>query len=339
MSNKSIEFTAPGVSELLSREVPKPGDGQVLVRVIRSSVSAGTERALISGNPTVSINSYDTVAKFPRRTGGYSSSGVVEEVGEGVTSLKVGDRVAMSWTTHTAFCVCNEERVYKLPDGVSFGAGALVHIATFSAAAIRKCRLEFGESAMVMGLGILGLVAVTILRAAGASPIIATDPVKEKRELALKLGADYALDPFDPDFSKRAKELTGGGVAVAIEVTGKGKGLDGALDCMRRFGRVALLGCTRSSDFSIDYYRKVHGPGITLIGAHTHARPEKESHGGWWTERDEALAIIKLLETGRLDFDSLIEEVHSPKEHKEVYKRLMEEPTFPILQFDWSDME
>jgi threonine dehydrogenase-like Zn-dependent dehydrogenase len=112
-----------------------------------------------------------------------------------------------------------------------------------------------------------------------------------------------------------------------------------ALDCMRKFGRVALLGCTRSSDFSIDYYRKVHGPGITLIGAHTRARPEKESHGGWWTERDEALAIIKLLETGRLDFDSLIEDVRSPKEHKEVYKRLIEEPTFPILQFDWSDMK
>ena len=338
MQNKAIIFTEPGISELICRDVPKLTEKQVLVRVIRSSVSAGTERALISGNPSVSINSHDTVAKFPRYSG-YSSAGIVEEVGEGVTSLEPGDRVAMSWTIHAEFCVCDEERVYKLPNGVTFGAGALVHIATFPAAAIRKCRLEFGESAMVMGLGILGLIAITLLRAAGASPIIATDPVKEKRELALKLGADYALDPYDPDFAKRAKELTDGGVAVAIEVTGKGKGLDGALDCMRKFGRVALLGCTRSSDFSIDYYRKVHGPGITLIGAHTRARPEKESHGGWWTERDEALAIIKLLETGRLDFDSLIEEVSSPQEHKEVYKRLIEEPAFPILQFDWSNIE
>jgi hypothetical protein len=78
---------------------------------------------------------------------------------------------------------------------------------------------------------------------------------------------------------------------VAIEVTGNGGALDGVLDCMARFGRVALLGCTRSSDFTIDYYRKVHGPGITLIGAHTNARPQYESHHGWWTTADDIRAV------------------------------------------------
>ena len=70
-----------------------------------------------------------------------------------------------------------------------------------------------------------------------------------------------------------AKEISNGGVKVGIEVTGVGAALDGILDCMARFGRVALLECTRSSDFTIDYYRKVHGLGITLVGAHTNARP------------------------------------------------------------------
>ena len=109
------------------------------------------------------------------------------------------------------------------------------------------------------------------------------------------------------------------------------------LDCMARFGRVALLGCTRSSDFSIDYYRKVHGPGITLIGAHTNARPLQDSRDGWWSERDDAQAILGLLSGKRLDFKRLIEETHSPAQAPEVFTRLANEPAFPIVQFDWRD--
>jgi len=338
MSNKSIVFTAKNTSEIIDVGSAELKEDEVLVKLVRSAISAGTERANITGDPNTSIYSTELNYSFPRY-GGYSSAGVVEAIGDAVSSVKPGDRVAISWSFHRQYCIQKESRIYKLPDGVSFGAAALVHIATFPAAAIRKCRLEFGESALVMGFGVLGIIALKILRAAGASPIIVADPVKEKRELAIKHGADFALDPLDSDFAKRVKEITDGGVAVAIEVTGIGAGLDGALDCMKKFGRVALLGCTRNSDFSIDYYRKVHGPGITLIGAHTLARPEKESHGGWWTERDEALALINLINTGRLDFDSLIEEVHTPLEHKEVYGRLVKDRSFPIVEFDWSELK
>ena len=226
-----------------------------------------------------------------------------------------------------------------MESSVSFSEGSLIHIATFPMAAVRKCRLEIGEPAIVMGLGVLGLIAVEILRAAGAAPIIAVDPIESKRQKALEIGADYALDPFAKDFAKRVKELTDGGASVAIEVTGKGQGLDMVLDCMRRYGRVALLGCTRSSDFSIDYYRKVHGPGITLIGAHTRARPKQESSGGWWTERDDAQALLKLLSGGRIDLAALVEEVYSPDEAPEVFARLASAPSFPITQFDWSKMK
>lgn len=168
---------------------------------------------------------------------------------------------------------------------------ALWYIACFPAAAIRKCKLEFGESVIVKGLGVLGLIAVKLLAAAGAAPIVAVDPDPAKRRKALEIGADYAFDPFEQDFAKKVKKATGGGAKVAIEVTGKGVALDQVLDCMKRFGRVALLGCTRDSDFSLDYYRKVHGPGITLIGAHTMARPNAESFHGWWCLKDEMRAL------------------------------------------------
>ena len=206
-------------------------------------------------------------------------------------------------------------------------------------AAIRKCRLEIGESAVVMGLGILGLIAVQLLRAAGAVPVIAVDPVESRRKKALELGADAALDPFADGFADRVKQITHGGANVAIEVTGNGKALDQVLDCMVRFGRVALLGCTRHSDFTIDYYHKVHGTGVSLIGAHTMARPKVESSQGMWTQHDDAMSILRLCAAGRLDLRALIEETYSPLEAAGVYERLISEKSFPITQFNWNALD
>lgn len=339
---KRILFTAPCKAELLEAERPAVTPGQAIVRVLVSSISSGTERANVSGEPTVSYAvSLEEATKnihFPR-CGGYSTCGIVEEVGEGKTDLKPGDRVAMSWTTHSQFVSVPFDLIYKLPDNISDAAGALVHIATFPTAAIRKCHTEFGESAIVMGLGVLGLIAVKLLRVAGAVPVIAVDPNPERRAQALKFGADYALDPFAEGFTAKVKELTNGGAKVAIEVTGNGKALDQVLDCMARFGRVALLGCTRHSDFTIDYYRKVHGPGITLVGAHTNARPSSESSNGWWTQRDDALALIKLISLGRLNLEELVEDVRTPEEAPEVYARLCAEKSFPVTQFNWRNLK
>lgn len=332
MTNKSVYFTKPCVAELLDTEIPTIKDNEVLVKIERTTISAGTERANLMGVKNVSINKNEI--PFPRRSG-YSAAGIIEACGKDVQDLKVGQRVACSWTVHAQYCAVRESRAYPLDDCIGFDEGALVHIATFPMAAIRKCHLEMGESAIVMGLGVLGLVAVELLRAAGAYPIIAVDPVESKRKEALEIGADYALDPFAPDFATTVKDMTNGGAHVAIEITGKGQGLDMVLDCMRRFGRVALLGCTRDSNFTIDYYKKVHGPGITLVGAHTNARPKQESSLSWWTEADDAKAILGLLKGKRLDFKRLIAEVHSPKEAPEIYTRLANEPCFPIVQFDW----
>ena len=332
MMNQKIVFTARGVAELLDAPMPTVGDGDVLVKIVRTSISAGTERANLLGD-VYSMRTGKPLG-FPRQCG-YSASGIVEAIGKDVTTVKVGDRVACAWSDLAAYCALPEHRVYRLDDSVGFGAAALIHIATFPIAAVRKVQLEIGESAIVMGQGVLGMMAVGLLRAAGAVPIIAVDPVKEKREQALALGADYALDPFDPDFAKRAKELTGGGANVAIEVTGKGQGLDQVLDCMKPFGRVALLGCTRHSDFTIDYYRKVHGPGISLIGAHTNARPKVESSHGLWTDGDDARAVHRLITGGRFDLEGLIKEVHLPEEAPAVFTRLANESHFPVVQFDW----
>jgi threonine dehydrogenase-like Zn-dependent dehydrogenase len=115
--------------------------------------------------------------------------------------------------------------------------------------------------------------------------------------------------------------------------------LDGILDCMAKFGRVALLGCTRDKEFTIDYYSKVHGPGITLIGAHTIARPKQESHEGWWTEYEDYESLIRLTQLGRIKLSTLVDETHSAKDAVAIFNRLAVEKSFPVTQLDWREME
>jgi len=93
---------------------------------------------------------------------------------------------------------------------------------------------------------------------------------------------------------------------------------------------------SRSSHFEIDYYRKVHGRGITLLGAHTIARPAVESSPGLWTDKDDMTAILNLIKGKRLNFKDMIFEIHSPAEANTVYNRLANEKNFPIgVLFDW----
>ncbi len=338
MDNRAIVFTAPRRAEYLTEALPPLTAGKVRVRTCVSTVSAGTEKANLLGEANVStVGKSGERPTYPCRLG-YSSAGVVDAVGEGVSGLTVGDRVVVYWGHHSLYNTVSAKNAVKIPyEDVSFAEAALAFIATFPMAAIRKTRLEMGEPVLVMGAGLLGQLAVKLARVAGGAPIVAVDPVKERREEALRNGADYAFAPFEEGFAQRVKEVTGGGAAACIEVTGVGVGLDGALDCMRPFGRVALLGCTRSSDFSIDYYHKVHGPGITLIGAHTNARPKEESHGGWFTHEDDIRAVLDLIRYGRLSLSSMIKETRVPSECAAVYERLANDPAFPtVLQFDWT---
>lgn len=330
MKNKQIIFTEKNTAKLLDVEYRYPKGDEVVVKTEISTVSCGTERANIIG----------IVNPFPINYLGYSSVGTVTQKGDAVESVELGDKVIVFWGTHSRYNTVSEKQVVKYDETkVSSSEAALAFIATFSLAAIRKTRHEIGESAIVVGLGLLGQFAVKLLRACGATPIIAIDMVEERKREALSNGADFALDPREDGFAAKVKELTKGGAKVAIEVTGVGEGLDTALDCMARFGRVALLGCTRDKNFTIDYYNKVHFPGISLIGAHTRARPEEESYPGYFTHRDDIEIVLKLLENKRLEISNLAKKMFSPKECSDVYTQLVNDKNFPItVQFDWSDI-
>lgn len=338
METKQIIFTKINTAELCDVPVYEPGDGQVLVKMAYTAISRGTERANITGDPNISIfDGGAATVHFPRALG-YSGSGIVEKTGAGVRGVKVGDRVAVLNSQHRGYCTVHGNQVIPIRyDDVSLEEAAFAYICTFPLAAVRKTRVELGEAAIVMGQGILGAMAVQFLHAAGAYPVIAADPVPSRRDFALTIGADLSLDPTDADFAAQVKESTQGGCNAAIEVSGQGKALDTVLDCMAKCGRVALLGCTRDPNFTIDYYRKIHGPGITLIGAHTLARPDTESHPGWWTHRDDMRATLALQHGGRIHIDRILSEIHDPTEAQAVYDRVIGERDFPQgVLFRWN---
>lgn len=336
---KQIAFVEPNKAQLIDVPMPECGAGEVLVKTCYSAISAGTEKSNITGDPNCG-GGRGQQRPWPRVLG-YSVSGIVEKVGEGVDDLKPGDRVLGLWGKHQQYNVYKRENVVKiLYDNIDLADACFIFISNFSIAAVRKTNLEIGESAMVFGLGLLGLFAVQYAKLAGAQPVIAVGRREERRQLALKLGADYAFDPDDPELTEKIKAATEGkGANAVIEVTGNPDALTAALLGTARFGRVALLGCTRVPT-TVNFYNDVHFPGITIIGAHTMARPDHESFHGWWTQQDDCKAALRLLAAGRLNVHDMISEIHSPTDCEEVYSRLALTRKFPIgVAWDWTRLE
>ena len=328
---KKIIFASKNNAVLKDIPDRMPGDGELRVKLAYTALSAGTERALLTGNEE---GGDGFRFGFPSSSG-YSGSGVITDVGAGVTGFMPGDRVMVHGAGHQEFAVLPEKEFVHVPDNVPLEQAALTIIAGFSLAAVRKAKISLGDSVMVVGLGLLGLFAVQYARLSGAYPVIAVDFSKERREMAKTLGADIALDPSEPGYTELVKKLTNGGVRAVIEVTGNPRALKQSLSCTAKLGRVLLLGCTRTMT-EVDFYHDVHQPGIELIGAHSGARPTLESHSGFFTEMDDCRVTLDYLSGGRLNFKPMIGEIHSPDDAHEVYSRLAEGKNFPIgVIFKW----
>lgn len=335
-----IQFTAPGVAELNAVEIPAVTGRNVLVKTSYTVVSGGTERANLMGMPNTDPNVLDMEGmKFPKVLG-YCGVGIVEQIGPEVRSVKPGDRVIIYFGSHTSYNLVPEEKVIRIDDcRLKLHDLAPAVIAQIAMSGVRMSRLELGESAMVMGLGILGMYAVQWLKLMGACPILAVDPQESRRKKALTLGADFALDPTGVDFPRQVHNLTHGGANVGIEVSGAAIALEQILECTAPMARVVLLGCTRINDRCIDFYHKVHARGVVLLGAHTSVRPILDSRPGYWTYRDELEALLRMISLGRINLSLNIEEIHSALETPDVYARLAANRDFPTgMILDWRDV-
>ena len=330
MKSKTIVFTKPYTAEVLEREIGCVTENMVKVKMEYTVVSGGTERACITG-----MN--NTSQRFSMSLG-YCGVGHVVEIGEKVRKVSVGDRVLVYHGCHTEYNVVPESDVTKVEsDNIDSLDAAFVIIASMGLGGVRKLEIELGESAMVMGLGLLGIFSVQFCRLSGANPVIAVDLNEERRQLALQLGADYALDPTAEDFKEKVMQITKGkGVNACVEVTGISLAMKQALECASWMGRISLLGCTRVSDCEVDYYTQVHRPGVKLIGAHNFVRPKVESYPHHWTHHDDCRAILDMIETGRVDVQSIVSRVVKPEEAPQIYTQLCNDKNFPLgTAFDW----
>lgn len=333
MIGQHIVFEAKGKVALMPFDVPEPKAGEILLENEYTVVSAGTECANLMNLP-------NTSGQFPYRPG-YCGMGRVIAVGSGIEQVKIGDRALANFSGHRSHAIQGGNRITVVKDdAIDSLDAAFVVIAAMSLQGIRKLQIQIGESAMIVGLGILGMFATQLAALDGAIPVIVSDFDPKRRELALQLGADHAFAPDEKDLAQKIKELTyGKGADTIVEVTGKAVALQQALTFVARQGRISLLGCTRIPDAEIDFYKYVHHAGVSLIGAHTFVRPQVDSYPGYWTEQDDFRTLLAFLAAGKLKAKPIISEILSPAKAPELYTRLVETSNPPLgIVFDWKQL-
>ncbi|MGN7192247.1 NADPH:quinone reductase [Curtobacterium sp. MCBA15_004] len=229
---RSIVYTKPGdssVLDLVDREVPQPGPGEVRVRVVVSGVNPTDWKARAGGT-------YGDGLPFPEITPNQDGAGVVDAVGEGVEDLAEGDRVwlymaAASRPTGTAqeYTVVPAARAVRLPEGTSFDVGASLGVPAMTAHRALTThehgpsRLSPGALAgrtvlVAGGAGAVGHAAVQLARWAGAT-VVTTISSDAKAALATAAGAHHTVNYRDEDAAARIREIAPDGVDIVVEVS------------------------------------------------------------------------------------------------------------------------
>ncbi|MBD3729527.1 MAG: Zn-dependent alcohol dehydrogenase [Sphingomonadales bacterium] len=170
-------------------------------------------------------------------------------------------------------------------------------VTTGAGAVFNACNVTPGEDVAVVGCGGVGLATINAARIAGAGRIIALDPMPEKRELAMKLGATHALDAADPDTRGKVLEMTRGGVHHAIEAVGRQASADMAVGLLRRGGTATILGMMPLDS-------KVGLSAIDLLG-------DKKVQGALMGRNRFPVDLPRLVAfylSGKLDLDTIIAE-------------------------------
>ncbi len=216
------EMTGPAreVLQVGPLERPEPGPGEVRVRVVCSGVNPSDVKTRAGlRNKTL---------PFPRIVPHSDGAGVVDAVGEGVTSLRAGDRVWLwnaawkrAWGTAAEYVVLPAQQAASLPESISFAAGACLGIPALTAyhAAAVDGGVAGNTVLVAGGAGAVGHYAVQCARLLGARQVLATVSSPAKAQLALQAGADAAIDYRAGDVVARIREATGGlGVDRVIEV-------------------------------------------------------------------------------------------------------------------------
>lgn len=328
--------------ELWLAEVPVPfcKSNGIIIQTRHSFVSAGTERMLVDfakknivGKALAMPDQVKKVIRKMKTEGifstlekvqakldqaiplGYSCAGVVEEVGRSVTGLSIGDRVACGgagYANHAEYNYVPKNLVVKIPEKVSFEDASCATVGSIALQGVRQCDLRLGENVCVMGLGLLGLLAVQMLKAGGVR-VIGFDPNIERCKLAGELGADSVVSS---DLEAACNDFSEGFGMDAVLITAATKSDEPvavAGDICRMKGKVVVTGLV-SMDIPRDmYYKKELDFKLSLSYGPGRYDPQYEEAGhdypyGYvrWTEQRNIKAFLDLVASGAVTPSKLV---------------------------------
>ena len=353
-----VQNARSGRLELVEVPAPQPDAGQVLVRTAYSVVSPGTEklamdfarksllakarsrpdlvrqtaRKLVQEGPLATYRAVTNRLDAPQALG-YSCAGVVEAVGEGVSAFAPGDRVACAGAGHANHAEWNcvpENLVARVPEGVPLDQAAFATVGAIALQGLRLARPTLGEVAAVVGLGLIGQLAVQLLRANGCR-VLALDTDAQRAKQALDHGAEWACAP-DALSDTWSLEATGGhGADLALVAASASSAAPIALaaELCRAKGRISVVGAMPMDLDRRTFYEKElelqvsmsYGPGrydrryeeLGLDYPLPHVR---------WTENRNLQAFLDLVAAGALHPERLDTETVSFDEAERVYGEL-----------------
>jgi len=264
LTNRLGRVAEPGKVDFISREVPQPGPGQVLIKIVSSSV-CGSDLHIFKGkHPSAALPV----------TIGHEFAGDVIAIGGGVHAFSVGDRVTVEpvivcgkceqcrhgnygYCENISFTYRNgdgamadyitvlEPYVYKLPDYLSYDAGALIEPFAVATHAVRRADIRLGEKVLVIGSGAIGILIAALCRRDGASEVAVVDfsPVRLKK--ALEMGATTAINPREDGVTveEAVQKLTGGaGMDKTFECVGMEETFIQAMMTLKKNGLATIVG-------------------------------------------------------------------------------------------------
>jgi predicted dehydrogenase/threonine dehydrogenase-like Zn-dependent dehydrogenase len=329
-----------GETVIVDVPIPQVQAGMALVRTRASLVSAGTERMLVEfagksllGKALSRPDLVRQMADKARREGvlstveaafnrldqpmplGYSSSGVIEQLGEGLQGFKVGDRVACAgggYAVHAEYAIVPHNLLTLLPEVVDFESAAFTTLGAIALHGFRLSEAKVGETVGVIGLGLLGLLVVGIASAAGCQ-VFGVDLDETRVKLAIQLGATAVLRPQSVESAQAFSHGRGLDNILICADTPSADPVELAGEIARDRGHVVAIGAVGLSLPRKIYYQKElsfinsrsYGPG-RYDSAYEEAGQDYPIGYVRWSEGRNMEAFVELLAEGRVDVKPLI---------------------------------